>query len=362
MIAWFWELVSILRRNGECVRLIKTRRPGYVLYEDSFQVAATPFRDTFRPPAPGGPGPGRVPWGIGRGRYGGRLMWEAVQGPMGRARLEAIRLRHPYVGTEHLLLALLLEEPRLFAQVGLEREQVQELVSTRVEKGKEPVPDEAQLLFTSRAKRVLELAAAQSMQAFDDQVRPEYLFVGLAEEAEGIAGLLLAEQGCTADRLRSTFRLEALSTELRERVHGSRRIWEREPFTRLMGAAHEEAQRLSHSYIGTEHLLLAVLAEPDGQGATMLEELGVDCDRIRDEVERLVEPGVATPRDAGQLPFTQAAQRALLTSRTEAVDRGEDAISSGHLLLGLTSEDEGTAGEILRNSFGISAEYLRELL
>ena len=110
--------------------------------------------------------------------------------------------------------------------------------------------------------------------------------------------------------------------------------------------AREEAARLQHDYIGTEHLLLGVIREGEGIAATVLNNLGLDLDRIRQEVENMVSASGGT-MTIGEIPFTPRAKRVLELAVEEARSLGHNYVGTEHLLLGLIREGEGVAAQVL---------------
>lgn len=109
--------------------------------------------------------------------------------------------------------------------------------------------------------------------------------------------------------------------------------------------AQDESRRLSHNYIGTEHLLLALLAQPDGVAKRALDAVGVTLDDARARVEAVVGRGKRTPN--GHIPFTPRAKKVLELSLREAVQLRSDYISTEHLLLGLIREGDGLGAKVL---------------
>jgi len=109
-------------------------------------------------------------------------------------------------------------------------------------------------------------------------------------------------------------------------------------------AAHEAAQALGHGYIGTEHLLLGLFAEPESIAARVLAELGI----TRDDVEGFVVETVGRMDDgSGHLPFTPRAKQAMEHALREALALGHNYIGTEHLLLGLLREGDGLAASYL---------------
>lgn len=135
--------------------------------------------------------------------------------------------------------------------------------------------------------------------------------------------------------------------------------WER--FTqrarRVLSLAQEEAERLNHSYIGSEHVLIGLLREEGGVAGRVLRELGLDAARVQAMVERLSGgPGTRTPFTKTEL--SPSTKRVLELAVEEARRMGQHYISTEHLLLGLARQNEGLAIDVLRK-FGISPEQIR---
>jgi len=135
--------------------------------------------------------------------------------------------------------------------------------------------------------------------------------------------------------------------------------WER--FTqrarRVLSLAQEEAERLNHSYIGSEHVLIGLLREEGGVAGRVLRELGLDTTRVQAMVDRLAGgPGTRTPFTKTEL--SPSTKRVLELAVEEARRMGQHYISTEHLLLGLARQNEGLAIDVLRK-FGISPEQIR---
>ncbi|MGH3247740.1 MAG: Clp protease N-terminal domain-containing protein [Trebonia sp.] len=108
----------------------------------------------------------------------------------------------------------------------------------------------------------------------------------------------------------------------------------------------EEARFLNHNYIGTEHILLGLLGEPDSIAGTVLASFGITRDGARLEVEEKVGRGKKAP--SGHIPFTPRAKKTLELSLREALGIKHNYIGTEHILLGLIREGEGIAAQILR--------------
>ncbi len=112
--------------------------------------------------------------------------------------------------------------------------------------------------------------------------------------------------------------------------------------------AKEEARRLNHDYIGTEHILLGLVKEGQGVAAVVLQNMNLGLRKIRLEVEKLVKPGSAT-KIVGDMPFTPRSKKVIELAMDEARSLEHNYIGTEHLLLGLLREGEGIASQVLVN-------------
>ena len=125
---------------------------------------------------------------------------------------------------------------------------------------------------------------------------------------------------------------------------------------RVLSLAQEEAERLHHSYIGTEHLLLGLMKEEGGVAGRVLRDLGVEQRRVQEMVERLT--GAGKTSSLTKLDLAPGTRRVLELAVDEARRMGHHYISTEHLLLGLVRQNEGVAMDVLKK-LGISAEQIR---
>jgi len=109
----------------------------------------------------------------------------------------------------------------------------------------------------------------------------------------------------------------------------------------------EEARRLGHNVVGTEHILLGLAAEGEGVAARALQAMGISLDKVRAEVEKVIGKGESPPQ--GQIGFTPRAKRVLELAFDEARQLGHTYIGTEHILLGLIREGEGVAAQVLKN-------------
>ncbi|MFZ9879840.1 MAG: ATP-dependent Clp protease ATP-binding subunit [Phycisphaerales bacterium] len=127
---------------------------------------------------------------------------------------------------------------------------------------------------------------------------------------------------------------------------------------KVMALANQEAQRLNHEYIGTEHILLGLVKEGSGVGANVLKNLDIDLRKVRLEVEKLVKSGPEMVT-MGKLPQTPRAKKVIEYAIEEARNLNHNYVGTEHLLLGLLREHDGVAAQVLMN-LRLKLEEVRE--
>jgi ATP-dependent Clp protease ATP-binding subunit ClpC len=123
----------------------------------------------------------------------------------------------------------------------------------------------------------------------------------------------------------------------------------------------EEALRLSHDYIGTEHLLLGLIREGEGMAIKFLKSLNVNLVELRKSVENAVKGSVNNVSNLNNIPLTKQAEKALKITYLEAKIFKSDIIGTEHLLLSILKDEDNIATQIL-NQYGINYEIMREEL
>ncbi len=160
--------------------------------------------------------------------------------------------------------------------------------------------------FTQRARRVLSLAHQEAERSRQNSIGTEHLLLGLMEEEGGVAGRVLRELGLESSRVREI--IERVSVESR---HEDMKIELAPDTQQVLEYAVDEARRLGHHYIGTEHILLG-LVRVDGTAMEVLRRLGVTADQIRRQTRRVLNETASSPAPAGS-----PAARAHARNRTE---------------------------------------------
>src|SRR6266513_1232372 len=134
---------------------------------------------------------------------------------------------------------------------------------------------------------------------------------------------------------------------------------------KVLQMAREEAARLHHEYVGTEHILLGLIREGEGVAAAVLQNLSVDLDEIQQKIEETVKKGKAAAATGPDLPYTSRAKKVLELAMGEARDLSHGYVGTEHLLLGLLREEKGIAAQVLTdagvNLDAAKAETLRLL-
>src|SRR6185436_4288015 len=144
--------------------------------------------------------------------------------------------------------------------------------------------------FTQRARRVLSLAHQEAERARKNHIGTEHLLLGLMDEEGGVAGRVLRELGMTSDRVREVITRVSTSSS----AFDANRVELSSDTQQVLEHAVEEARRLGHHYIGTEHILLG-LVRVEGTAMEVLRRLGVTADQIRRQTRRVLNESASTP-------------------------------------------------------------------
>ena len=138
--------------------------------------------------------------------------------------------------------------------------------------------------FTERARKVLSLAQEEAQRFNHPYIGTEHLLLGLVREGEGVAARVLTNMGVQLPKVRSA--VEFIIGRGEGAVIGEIGLTPRAK--KVIELAVDEARRLDHRYIGTEHLLLGLVREGEGIAAGVLESLGVNLEKVRQQVMQVV--------------------------------------------------------------------------
>jgi ATP-dependent Clp protease ATP-binding subunit ClpA len=212
--------------------------------------------------------------------------------------------------------------------------------------------------FTERARRVIMLGQEEAGKMGSVHVETEHLLLGLLLETEGVASQVLHKMDITADFVRDTIR-QATPPENRgvepKLTRGAKRVLE---------LASDEARRMRHNYIGTEHLLLALLRERDGLAAEILLDVGLNLEDVRNQVMGYLGTDVkAEPvrsrvklKSQTQIDVTPGFHTLLSLAAHGARSSGSDTVNLLHFLQVLLEPENKTEVSALLKECGLDVD------
>jgi ATP-dependent Clp protease ATP-binding subunit ClpA len=214
--------------------------------------------------------------------------------------------------------------------------------------------------FTDRARRVVVLAREEAQLLNHNYIGTEHILLGLISERDGIAARTLERLGISLEAVRA--RVEAVVERGEDAPTGHI------PFTprakTVLELSLRESLKLGHNYIGTEHILLGLLREAKGVGATVLMNLGADLSAVRKEVLQLLS-GYRGGQQARMHPVTGIRYRETPAAAKAGVEArrlaGSGAIGTSHYLLALLQEQESMAAQALA-ALGVTREDIEAKL
>ena len=169
--------------------------------------------------------------------------------------------------------------------------------------------------FTERARRVLTLAQEEAQRFNHNYIGTEHLLLGLVREGDGVAAKVLSNLGVELTKVRSA--VEFIIGRGDRAVLGEIGLTPRAK--KVIELAVDEARRLNHHYIGTEHLLLGLVREGEGIAAGVLESLGVNLERVRAETTRILSQSGPATAGAGAGASSGSGSRS--ATRTPTIDQ-----------------------------------------
>ena len=149
--------------------------------------------------------------------------------------------------------------------------------------------------FSERARRVLSLAQEEAQRFNHNYIGTEHILLGLVRETDGVAAKVLTSLGVELTKVRSA--VEFIIGRGERATPGEIGLTPRAK--KVIELAVDEARRLSHNYIGTEHLLIGLLREGEGVPAGVLESLGVNLDKVRGETSRILSQSASQSQGSG---------------------------------------------------------------
>jgi ATP-dependent Clp protease ATP-binding subunit ClpA len=275
-------------------------------------------------------------------------MFERFAAPSRRvlveAEAEARDLGHHFIDSQHLILGLLVPDRdtnspvrALLLSAGLDLDTVRALVAD-AEPRRISAPIIGTIPFTPGCKSVLELSFRESLQHSSGEIQPEHLLLGMLRDRRSQACKLLDSVGITADGVRAW--MASPTTGQFQRQHQARLAWMPFGGQSTSGARHvlSEARKAagSNDLVGSQHILLGLVAEGKGLGAKVLERLGVTKEAIDGAISEL---GVDGTSD-GPPPLRV----------TKVRNGGELRIDDPDLAERLSGMDAVAAGDLIRKA------------
>ena len=227
--------------------------------------------------------------------------------------------------------------------------------------------------FTERVRKVLAVARDEAIDLRHEYVGTEHILLGLVRDGEGVASAVLANRSIDAQQLGARIK------DIVKSGSADKQVGPDLPYTsrakKVLELSMAEARMFKHSYVGTEHLLLGLLAEQKGIAAQVLNDSGLTLDEAREETLRLLGPspngarvadgsGATHPASPGYArsrspygvalveDFTGRARDALRAAYDEAATRDHGEVDLSHILLALASRDDGMASVLIDQAAG----------
>ena len=293
------------------------------------------------------------------------------------AQEEAIRHNHNYIGTEHLLAALLRDEgtvaSRALTSLGIELTKVRTATDFIIGRGDQPTSP-SEITLSPRTKKVIELAIDESQRMGQSHVGAEHVLLGLIREGEGIASGVIESLGVSLPTVRMKV-LELLAQPGSPppasyaapppppRAHA----WG--PFNgftarakRVLALAQDEAIRMGHTYIGPEHLLLGLarsadLSQADPSMKRIFDTLGLTLEQLRTELGKVIPPS-GQPTQPSEITLSPETKEVLYFVHESA---GDKPIVPEHLLLAIVRDDQSFGAQLLTR-LGVTPERVRAVV
>src|SRR5687767_9062379 len=207
--------------------------------------------------------------------------------------------------------------------------------------------------FNDRAKRVLALAQDEAIRFNHNYIGTEHLLLGLVREGEGVAAKASDSLGIDLSQIRRS--VESIIGRGPSTMSPSEIVLA--PQTKqVINNAIDEARKLGHSHVGTEHLLLGIVRQGESTATKVLASAGVELEKVRHET--IAALGRKTSNEGPFDRFDHRAKRVLALSQDEAIRLSHNYIGPEHLLLGLAREGEGIAARALE-ALGATLSTLR---
>ena len=290
---------------------------------------------------------------------------------------EAIRFNHNYIGTEHLLLGLAREgegvAAKALGELGVTLAKLRTSVEKIMGRG-DSTTSPSEITLSPRTKKVIEYAIDEARKLGHSHVGTEHLLLGLVREGGHIGAKAIESLGVTLesvrDKVMSLLKQAAGGTESQASAPVTSVAFGRVPYEyfndrakKVLAIAHEEAFRLKHNYVGTEHLLLGLVREGQSIAARVLDSLGIELSKVRTAVEFIIGAGddSALPKTPSELMMSPRTKKVIELAIDESRRLGHSHVGPEHLLLALVREGQGMASGVIE-SLGVTLAKVRQQL
>jgi len=264
---------------------------------------------------------------------------------------EAWRFHHEYVGTEHLFLAMLSLEScaavNALNNLNVHIPEIRFDLEKLMLPGFYPVTP-GKLPRAPRVCCVIDYAVEESKKLEHRYLGTEHLLLGLWRERGGLAAKVIHKLNIPIEEVREEV-LRLLREGINTGDNPPRPSATKQP-QKIMKRASEEARRLHHEHIGTEHLLLAIASLQTGFVPHLFDKFGITGEELRNAVEKMFPRGEAAPSE-GKLPHTPNMRKVIEHAIEEARNLEHNYVGIEHLLLGLSRLDDCQAVHALKNLF-----------
>ena len=283
---------------------------------------------------------------------------------------EAIRFNHNYIGAEHLLLGLVREgegtAARVMDSLGIQLSTLRKKVEVGIGRG-DSTTSPSEIVLSPETKKIIDNAISEMRELGHGHVGTEHLLLGLLRETESVAAKMITDLGVKLEDMRQRVFLRLDDPHLSSPLFREASPPGDGPLSRfsdsakrVLSLAQEEAMRLKHNYIGTEHLLLGLLSAGDNVAAQVLASLGVDLSKSRTAVEFIIGVG-AEPTAPSDITLSPRTKKVIELAIDEARRLRHRRVGPEDILLGLLREGEGIASGVIE-SLGLSLSKVRQQL
>jgi tetratricopeptide (TPR) repeat protein len=272
---------------------------------------------------------------------------------------EARHFRHPYIGTEHLLLGLLHGAgiaTHILSYFEADLKKIRNATIRLIGQGNNFVDGDIGL--TPRTKKVIDLAIDEAHRLAHHYLGDEHLLLGLLREREGIGASVLREEfHITLDATRMQVNW-ILSLGLNNESSKNKFNKLNEEIKDILLLAQQDAFAYEHNYIGTEHFLLGFTYQDEGKATLILSALGIEPDVLHRAIEKYIRPG--HQMRGSNMDFTPQAIKAVQSAFDEAAHLGDEYVGTEHLLMGMLRDIEAIATSVL-NGLGVTLKDARSI-